>query len=103
MSQVPSVTSAQEAMSVRNSRRMRRYMVTMAIRSGGLAGAVFTEGWLRWVCIVLAVVLPYVAVALGSETVDKPAGPTAYSPEPKELPPGSRQREVESGHDRNHL
>lgn len=103
MSQVPSVTSAQEALSVRNSRRMRRYMFTMAIRSGGLAGAVLTEGWIRWVCVVLAVVLPYVAVALGSESVDNPAGPTAYSPEHRELPPGRAGGEVESGRDRDHL
>ncbi len=103
MARVPSVTSAEEPLSVRTSRRMRRYLITMGIRCGGLAGAVFTEGWLRWLCVVLAVALPYVAVALGSESVDDPAQMSRYSPTPGELPPGAGVGEVERGHDRDHL
>jgi len=103
MARVPSVTSAEEPLSVRTSRRMRRYLITMAIRCGGLAGAVLTEGWIRWVCVVLAVALPYVAVALGSESVDRPSGPDRYSPTRPELPRAERVGEVERGHDRDHL
>lgn len=99
MPQVPSVTSAAEPLSVRNSRRMKRYLITMAIRCAGLAGAVFTEGWVRWVCVVLAIGLPYVAVALGSESVDKPAAPTPYRDEQRQLPATPSFGALERGDD----
>ncbi|MGC0144262.1 MULTISPECIES: DUF3099 domain-containing protein [unclassified Pseudactinotalea] len=98
MPEVHSVTSAAEPLSVRNSRRMRRYLITMGIRCAGLVGAVYTEGWLRWVSIVLAVVLPYVAVALGSESVDKPTGATPYT-EPDPQITASGRVELEQRHD----
>ena len=43
---------------------MRQYLATMALRTACFVGAYFFEGWLRWVCVGLAVVLPYVAVVL---------------------------------------
>lgn len=99
MPEVHSVTSVDEPLSVRNSRRMRRYLVTMVIRCGGLAGALYTEGWVRWLCIILAVGLPYVAVALGSESVDKPAGATPYTADHPQLPAQARTGEMERGDD----
>ena len=89
MARVHSVTSVEEPTSVRNARRMRRYLITMAIRCAGLVGAVVTEGWMRWVSIVLAIALPYVAVVLGSESVGTTEGLDPYSEEPRQLQPPS--------------
>lgn len=43
---------------------MRQYLATMALRTACFIGAFFFEGWLRWTCVALAVVLPYIAVVL---------------------------------------
>lgn len=60
---------------------MRQYLWTMALRTVCFVGAFFLDGWLRWVCVVLAVVLPYFAVVLvnsvtprGVSEADTPAG-----------------------------
>lgn len=60
---------------------MRQYLFTMALRTACFIGAYFFEGWLRWTCVALAVVLPYVAVVLvnsvrprGVSEADTPAG-----------------------------
>lgn len=60
---------------------MRRYLWTMALRTACFIGAYFFEGWLRWTCVALAVLLPYVAVVLvnsvtprGVMEADTPAG-----------------------------
>ena len=43
---------------------MRQYLATMGVRTACFIGAFFFDGWLRWTCVVLAVVLPYIAVVL---------------------------------------
>ncbi|NYG57732.1 hypothetical protein BJ980_000655 [Nocardioides daedukensis] len=49
--------------------RQKRYLFSMAIRTACFVGAVAVgPGWLRWVLIAGAVVLPYVAVVLASST-----------------------------------
>lgn len=60
---------------------MRQYLWTMALRTACFIGAFFFEGWLRWTCVALAVVLPYIAVVLvnavrprGVSELDTPAG-----------------------------
>ncbi len=60
---------------------MRQYLYTMALRTACFIGAFFFEGWLRWTCVALAVVLPYFAVVLanavrprGVSELDTPAG-----------------------------
>lgn len=60
---------------------MRQYLWTMALRTACFIGAYFFEGWLRWTCVALAVVLPYIAVVLvnavrprGVSALDTPAG-----------------------------
>lgn len=63
---------------------MRRYLITMGIRCAGLVGAVMTDGWVRWVCVAAAVVLPYVAVVLGNESESKAERAEAYhEPQPE--------------------
>ena len=56
------VTSAQEALSSEQSRRTRRYLISMSIRTACFVAIVFTRGWLQWAFALGAVVLPYVAV-----------------------------------------
>lgn len=64
--QVSSITSVPEPASVDRDRRTRNYLITMAVRTLCFMLAYFTEGWLRWTCVALAVVLPYVAVVLAN-------------------------------------
>ena len=56
------VTSAQESLSEGQSRRTRRYLISMSIRTVCFLLAVFTNGWLQWAFLAGAVVLPYLAV-----------------------------------------
>ena len=78
---VPSVTTAPVTLREEQSGRMRQYLWTMALRTTCFIGAYFFEGWLRWTCVLLAVVLPYIAVVLvnsvrprGVAEIETPAG-----------------------------
>lgn len=72
------------------AQRRRRYIVSMAIRTACVIGAVAVgDNWLRWVLVAGAVFLPYVAVVMAN------AGDTrddAFDlPDPgyqRSLPPG---------------
>jgi hypothetical protein len=47
--------------------RQRRYVISMTIRSVAFVAAVAVgPGWLRWVLIAAALLLPYVAVVLAN-------------------------------------
>ncbi len=63
---VQSVTTAPANLKEEQAGRLRRYLVMMSIRLVCFVGCVVVEGWLRWVCLVLAVVLPYVAVVIAN-------------------------------------
>jgi hypothetical protein len=47
-------------------RRRRRYAISMAIRTVCFIGAVVADGWLRWMLVVAAFILPYVAVIMAN-------------------------------------
>ncbi len=53
--------------------RAVRYVISMAIRSACLVGILFTDGWLRWVMVAGAVLLPYFAVVLANAGRERPA------------------------------
>lgn len=65
--------------------RTRRYLISMGVRTVCFVLAVVTDGWLRWVLIAAAVVLPYLSVVFanggrerienlpGSDLADRPA------------------------------
>ena len=38
----------------------------MGIRTACFVAAIFVEGWIRWVCVALAAVLPLIAVLLAN-------------------------------------
>ena len=61
-----SVTSAPVSAADDQGHRVRRYLLTMGIRVVCGALALFTEGWLRWTFVALAVVLPYIAVVMAN-------------------------------------
>jgi hypothetical protein len=63
---VHTVTSAPMSVAQDTDMRMRRYLITMAVRIVCFVLAVVFEGWLRWVFVAGATILPYVAVVLAN-------------------------------------
>ena len=54
------------------ARRQRRYVFSMAVRTVCFISAVLVgPGWLRWVLVVGALVLPYVAVVMANAVTTK--------------------------------
>ncbi len=60
------VTGARRSLSEDIQGRQRRYLVSMAIRTGCLLLAIVTHGWLRFVFLAAAVGLPYIAVVMAN-------------------------------------
>lgn len=57
------------------SARQRRYVISMAIRTVCFVAAVVVgPGWLRWVLIAAALLLPYVAVVMANAASSKDDG-----------------------------
>jgi xanthine/uracil permease len=70
--------------------RERRYLITMAVRVVALVVAiVFATGWIRVIAIILALVLPWIAVVLAN------AGPRRAARETPSLYTAERPRELE--------
>lgn len=67
--QVFSITTASTSHSDEVDARMKRYMVSMGVRTACFVGAIVTDGWVRWVLIAGAVLLPYFAVIIASSGV----------------------------------
>jgi len=77
---VQSVTSAPANIADEQAGRIRRYLVTMGIRTACFIGAVLTATagapWWVWGSLaVLAVVLPYIAVVMVNAVAPRGAGP----------------------------
>ncbi|HEX6149694.1 DUF3099 domain-containing protein [Nocardioides sp.] len=70
------------------AQRQRRYVLSMSLRTVCFVGAVVADGWLRWVLVAGAVVLPYVAVVMANAVSSKSDGfALRRDPEPRnELP-----------------
>ena len=70
--------------------RRRRYLISMAIRTACFVGAVVVgPGWLRWVLVAGAFVLPYVAVVMANSANPRIEGADLLQPDHdrKELGP----------------
>ncbi len=65
------ITTASASREEEIAHRQRRYVMSMALRTVCFIGAVIAEGWLRWVLVVGAVVLPYVAVVMANAVLSK--------------------------------
>lgn len=79
------VTGARRSVSEDVSSRTKRYLISMGIRTVCLPLAVFTDGWVRWVFVAGAVLLPYFAVIIAN------AGRERADPLPVSAVLGSRQ------------
>lgn len=86
MPEVHSITSADASLTQRTGRRMRRYLISMGIRFACFGAAFVTEGWVRWACVAGAVLLPYVAVILGNESVEPGEEPEPFTTTRAQLP-----------------
>ncbi len=71
---VQSVTTARSNPHDDLNLRMRNYLVTMGIRTLCFVLAFVTQGWVRWTCVALAVVLPYIAVVFANARSPRTAG-----------------------------
>jgi hypothetical protein len=76
------------------SARQRRYLISMGIRTACFILAIVTSGWLRWVFVVGALVLPYLSVVMANagrdRNLDLPDVPPESHPAldpPKDQPP----------------
>jgi hypothetical protein len=77
--EVYSISGARTSLHDDMGPRMRRYLISMSIRTVCFLGAVLTEGPLRWVLVAFAVFLPYVAVvAANSGRPPAPPAPEEY-------------------------
>ena len=89
------ITGAGTPLSVEQSGRTRRYLVSMGIRTLCFLGAIVVGGPMRWVLIVGAVCLPYVAVVFANAGKEqKRNAPTvgAHEVSRAALPPSVRDR-----------
>jgi hypothetical protein len=60
------ITSARPGVRDDVDYRTRRYLISMGIRTVCFLGAVVVDGWLRWVLVAAALVLPYVSVVFAN-------------------------------------
>jgi hypothetical protein len=88
---VYSVTSAPPSLQSDKSERMRRYLFSMSVRTLCFVLAIFLTGPARWVCIVLACILPYVAVVMANAVRGR------QGDSPSSVPPVSSVPSVLSG------
>jgi len=66
------ITTAASSREADISRRQRRYVLSMSLRTVCFVGAILVgPGWLRWVLVAAAVLLPYVAVVMANAVTTK--------------------------------
>jgi hypothetical protein len=61
-------------------RRRRRYVISMTIRTLCFVGAVLVDGWLRWVLVAGAFILPYIAVVMANSAAPRIEGADLVQP-----------------------
>jgi hypothetical protein len=83
--EVYSITGTRASLDDDMGKRMRKYLISMSIRTACFIGAVFAAGPLRWVLVVAAVVLPYFAVVVANAGGNRVAGAEQYQPEQRAL------------------
>ncbi len=66
--QIHVITNALMGRSDDVSMRQHRYLLTMAIRTLCFLGLAVTHGYMRWICVAGAAILPAIAVLLGNAT-----------------------------------
>ena len=71
---VQSVTSAPEARTEDQARRLKRYLFTMAIRTACFVLLVVVDAWYRWIFAFGAVFLPFFAVVAANAVMPRVTG-----------------------------
>jgi len=82
---VARITTAAVPLSADIDRRMHRYLWQMSIRVACFLGAVVLDHWTRWLLLVGAVVLPYLAVVMANAGREETSDPGTFL-EPPSLP-----------------
>lgn len=90
--QVQSITSAQASLNDDLGPRMRKYLISMSLRTLCFILAVVFSGPLRWVFAAGAILLPYVAVVVANAAPRRQDGPTGYVPDQPALDTKRRDR-----------
>ncbi len=85
------ITGAPRSLKADIRSREVRYLLSMGVRTACFIGAFVTHGIVRWLLIVAAFVLPYVAVVIANAGRERRTeAPAAYLPQHgRELPPGA--------------
>ncbi len=66
------ITTAAASREADIARRQRRYVLSMTLRTVCFLAAVLVgPGWLRWVLVVAALLLPYIAVVMANAVTTK--------------------------------
>ena len=90
---VYAITSAGRSLGAEVHDRTVRYLVSMAVRTACVFGVVLTTGWVRWIMVIGAVVLPYIAVIAANAGRERPRpadslAPPGTAPGLPAMPPG---------------
>ena len=86
------ITSAAESRDADIASRQKRYLLSMGLRTVCFVGAIVVGGgWLRWVLVVAAILLPYVAVVMANAV-------NSRDDDFDLLPASSDRRELPSSH-----
>ncbi len=82
------ITTASSSRNEDIAARQRRYLLSMSLRTICFVLAVVTTGWVRWVLVAAAVILPYVAVVMANAAATKSDGFALTDGQPglRELP-----------------
>lgn len=78
---VYAITSVGRSLGADVHDRTVRYLISMAVRTACVFGVVLTTGWLRWLMIVGAVVLPYLAVVAANAGRERPSPADSLAPD----------------------
>ncbi len=93
--EVYNITGARQSALIERQARIRRYLISMAIRTVCFLAAILVTGWLTWVLFAAAAILPYIAVVCAN-TIVRPPSPLAMPPliikDTRELPVGHPDR-----------
>ena len=80
-----SITSAKYAHSDEIPGRMKKYLISMVIRTACFIGAIFTDGIFRWVLIAGSLILPYIAVVVANAGQEQSFAPDATYESKKQI------------------
>ena len=93
--EVHSITSARAGNSSQVDHRERNYLISMAVRVACFLGFVVVDHWSRWILLLGAVFLPYVAVVIGNSSIRNVGdGPSPFDAERPEL--GTDRKQLDS-------